>query len=228
MSEINHKKQEAKIGKDFFVRVIDHEEELFNSINNEGSMQIGRDPEFSITVAELVIGLMISSMRGLDNFIINQQNKIWKHEQYKTIHKKRIGIIGNGSTGTKVKGFIKYLYPLSEVYSFSKHGQNQSFTMDKFDALLPKLDIIIILVPRTEETVNIFSADRIQNMKDGSLLINVSPANTVDQEELVKHLYSKRIFAAVDQTEPIVLPDDHPLWNAPNFIMTPHIGLNAR
>jgi phosphoglycerate dehydrogenase-like enzyme len=220
-------KTEAKI-KDFWIRVIDHEDELINNINNDGASHIGRDPEFSITVAELVIGLMIMSMRGLNNFVIDQANRVWNHRQYQTIHKKRIAIIGNGSTSTKVKQFIKNLYPLSEVYSFSKHGQNNSFTMDKFDALLPKIDIIVILIPSNDETKNLFNADRIKNMKDGSLLINASKGNVLDQEELIKHLYAKRIYAAVDQTDPIVLPTEHPLWDAPNFIMTPHIGINAR
>lgn len=210
------------------VRIKDHKEELYNSIQNEGSMHIGRDTEFATTVSELVIGLMIMSMRGLDDFIIDQKNKKWRHQQYRTVNRKRIGIIGNGGTGGKVKEFITMFYPLSEVYSFSKHGKNESFTMDKFDALLPKLDIIIIIVPPTTETFNLFNADRINKMKDGSLLINVSKGTTVDQEELTKHLYAKRIFAAVDQTDPIVLPENHALWDAPNFIMTPHIGINAR
>jgi phosphoglycerate dehydrogenase-like enzyme len=209
-------------------RILDHKNELINSIQNENSVQIGRDPEFSTTVAELVIGLMIMSLRGLGDFYLNQKNKKWNHVQYQTAHKKRIGIIGNGSTGIKVKEFIARFYSLSEVYSFSKHGKNQSFTMDKFDDLLPKLDVIIIIVPPNEETKNIFNAERIRKMKDGALLINVSKGTSVDQEELVKHLYDKRIYAAVDQTYPIVLPENHPLWDAPNFIMTPHIGINAR
>jgi phosphoglycerate dehydrogenase-like enzyme len=210
------------------IRTFDHKEELINSIQNEDSVQIGRDPSFPITVAELVIGLMIMSLRGLGDFYLNQKNKKWSHIQYQTAHKKRIGIIGNGGTGMKVKEFIARFYTLSEVYAFSKHGKNQSFTMDKFDALLPKLDVIIIIVPPTEETKNIFNADRIRKMKDGALLINVSKGTSVDQEELTKHLYAKRIYAAVDQTDPIVLPENHPLWDAPNFIMTPHIGINAR
>ena len=227
MSNIVDAKMDPRFGN-WGIRIKDHKEELYNSINNENSLSIGRDTEFSTTVAELIIGLMIVSMRGLDNFIINQKNKIWDHKQYRTVHRKRIGIIGNGAIGGKVKEFISIFYPLSEVYAFSKHGQFESFTMDKFDDLLPKLDIVIIAVPETEETFNLFNADRIKKMKNEALLINVSKATTIDQEELVKHLYDKRIFAAVDQTDPVKLPENHPLWNAPNFIMTPHIGVNAK
>ena len=223
--EINAK-NDPRFGK-WGARIVDHKEELYNSINNENSMSIGRDPDFATTVAELIIGLMIVSMRGLNKFIINQHQNIWDHLQFKTVNRKRIGIIGNGNIGGKVKEFVSTFYPLTEVYAFSKNGKNESFTMDKFDDLLPKLDIIILAIPSTDETLNIFNANRIQKMKDGALLINVSKASCIDQEELTKHLYNKRIFAAVDQTEPIKLPVDHPLWNAPNFIMTPHIGINA-
>lgn len=209
------------------VRIKDHKDELYNSIDNENSLSIGRDTDFSTTVGELIIGLMIMSMRGLDNFVINKQNKVWDHQQYRTVHRKRIGIIGNGNTGGKVKEFITTFYPLSEVYAFSKHGQNESFTMNKFDDLLPKLDIIIIVIPSTPETFNLFNGERIKKMKDGALLINVSKATIIDQAELINHLYKKRIYAALDQTDPIRLPDDHPLWDAPNLILTPHIGVNA-
>lgn len=226
MSNIVDSSKDPRFGN-WSPRVIDHKEELINSINNENSLSIGRDPDFATTVAELIVGLMIMSMRGLDNFVINQKNKIWDHVQYKSVNRKRVAIIGNGNVGGRVKEFITTFYPLTEVYAFSKHGKNESFTMEKFNDLLPKLDIIILAIPGTPETQNLFNAERIQKMKDGALLINISKASSVDQEELTKHLYQKRIFAAVDQTDPIKLPEGHPLWDAPNFIMTPHIGVNA-
>ena len=74
MSNIVDAKMDPRFGN-WGIRIKDHKEELYNSINNENSLSIGRDTEFSTTVAELIIGLMIVSMRGLDNFIINQKNK---------------------------------------------------------------------------------------------------------------------------------------------------------
>ena len=208
--------------------MIDHKEELINNINNESSSQIGRDPDFAITASEHAIGLTIMSMRGFDKFYIDQKNKQFNHQQFRTINKKIVGIIGNGGVGGRIKQFMSTFYPLTEVYAFSKNGHDQSFTMDKFDALLPKLDIIIIAVPLSDETFHIFNADRIRKMKDQSLLVNSGRADLIDQDELVKHLYQKRIYAAVDEVTPTFLPEDHPMWDAPNLIMTPHIGINAR
>ena len=150
------------------------------------------------------------------------------HQQFRTINRKIVGIIGNGGVGGRIKQFMSTFYPLTEVYAFSKNGHDQSFTMDKFDALLPKLDIIIIAVPLSDETFHIFNSDRIRRMKDQSLLVNSGRADLIDQDELVKHLYQKRIYAAVDEVNPTFLPENHPMWDAPNLIMTPHIGVNVR
>ena len=208
--------------------VSDNKQELINNIENEDSSQIGRDPDFAVTAAEHAVGLTIMSMRGFDSFFIDQKNKEFNHKQFKTINKKIVAIIGNGGVGGRIKQFMSTFYPLTQVYAFSKNGHDQSFTMDKFDALIPKLDIIIIAIPLNDETYHTMSKERIRNMKDGALLVNSGRADLIDQEELMNHLYQKRIFAAVDEVNPTVLPKDHPMWDAPNLIMTPHIGINVR
>lgn len=227
MSEEIDAKKDKRFG-DWSLRIFDHDEELRNNINNEDASQIGRDPDFSITASEHAIGLTIMSMRGFDSFYNDQKNKEFNHKQFRTINKKIIGIIGNGGVGGRIKEFMSTFYPLTQVYAFSKDGHDQSFTMDKFDALLPKLDIIIVAIPLYDETFHIISAERIQKMKDQALLVNSGRADLIDQDELMKHLYQKRIYAAVDEVNPTVLPKDHPMWDAPNLIMTPHIGINAR
>jgi phosphoglycerate dehydrogenase-like enzyme len=227
MSEEIDAKKDKRFGE-WPLRIFDHKEELRNNINNEDSSQVGRDPDFSITASEHAIGLTIMSMRGFDVFYNDQKNKEFNHRQFRTINKKIVGIVGNGGVGGRIKEFMSTFYPLTQVYAFSKDGHDQSFTMDKFDALLPKLDIIIVAIPLDNETFHIISAERIQKMKDQSLLVNSGRADLIDQEELIKHLYQKRIYAAVDEVNPTVLPKDHPMWEAPNLIMTPHIGINAR
>jgi len=65
-------------------------------------------------------------------------------------------------------------------------------------------------------------------MKDGSLFINMSKGPIVNTMDLVEELYKNRIFAAIDQVDPDPLPADHPLWDCPNLILTPHVASNAR
>ena len=61
-------------------------------------------------------------------------------------------------------------------------------------------------------------------MKDGALLVNVSRGVVVDTDALVAELQSGRLRAALDVTDPEPLPAGHPLWSAPNLLITPHRG----
>ena len=196
------------------------------SVDNEESSHVGKEPDTQTNAAELGILLTIASMRKLPLFLERQRNHDQRHTQEQTVTNKRIGFIGNGGINGRIKEFFS-LFPKTEIFAFSKTGKFGSHTMDKFDNLLPKLDIIIMAIPYSEETRHIFSAERIQNMKNGALIVNLGKGELIDQEELIKHLYAGRIMAALDQTTPSQLPKDHPLWDAPNTILTPHIGTNV-
>jgi len=61
-------------------------------------------------------------------------------------------------------------------------------------------------------------------MKQGALLVNSARGPVVNTDALVAALKSNRIQAAVDVTDPEPLPEGHPLWSAPNLLITPHIA----
>lgn len=61
-------------------------------------------------------------------------------------------------------------------------------------------------------------------MKDGALLVNVARGPVVDTEALLAELKSGRLHAALDVTDPEPLPAGHPLWTAPNVLISPHVG----
>ena len=61
-------------------------------------------------------------------------------------------------------------------------------------------------------------------MKDGAAVINIARGGVIDTNALVAELNSGRLFAGLDVTDPEPLPRDHPLWSAPNCIITPHVG----
>ena len=95
-------------------------------------------------------------------------------------------------------------------------------------SLLPEADVVVILLPLTDETRGIFGADLISRMRPGALLVNASRGAVVDAEALTAAVLAGSIRAAVDVTDPEPLPDGHPLWSAPGVIITPHIGSDVR
>ena len=61
-------------------------------------------------------------------------------------------------------------------------------------------------------------------MKDGALIVNVGRGAIIDCEALLRELNSKRIYAALDVTDPEPLEKNHALWKAPNLLISPHVG----
>jgi phosphoglycerate dehydrogenase-like enzyme len=90
--------------------------------------------------------------------------------------------------------------------------------------LLPDADVVILVVPGTAETRHLVDEGFLGRMKEGALLVNVARGAVVDPDALAAALHAGRVRAAVDVTDPEPLPGGHPLWSAPNLLITPHVG----
>ena len=90
--------------------------------------------------------------------------------------------------------------------------------------MLPHADVVILSTPLTPDTEGMVDKDFLARMPDGALLVNVSRGRVVDTEALLAELGTGRLHAALDVTEPEPLPAGHPLWSAPNVLISPHAG----
>jgi phosphoglycerate dehydrogenase-like enzyme len=90
--------------------------------------------------------------------------------------------------------------------------------------LLPTADVVILLVPLTEQTRGLVDRGFLAAMPDGALLVNAARGPVVDTAALVDELASGRLAAALDVTDPEPLPPEHPLWSQPNTVITPHVA----
>ena len=97
-------------------------------------------------------------------------------------------------------------------------------SIDELPELLPNADAVVLIVPKTDETVGMVDAKFLAAMPDGALLVNGARGPVVDTGALLAELTSGRLRAAVDVTDPEPLPSDHPLWTAPNLLLTPHVA----
>jgi len=96
--------------------------------------------------------------------------------------------------------------------------------VSELDDLLGQADIVVLTVPLTSETRHLMNAQRLAKVKPRALLVNAARGPLVDTEALLRALQDKRIRAAIDVTDPEPLPPEHPLWSAPNLLITPHVA----
>jgi phosphoglycerate dehydrogenase-like enzyme len=174
------------------------------------------------STAELAVGLALAVRRGFHDFVSAQERGEWLHRRYSSLNDSNIAIIGFGAIGQTL---AKYLTPYDvTITGYSRSGGDGSKKIADLDKDISSYDIIFLILPLNDESRNLFDAERIAKMKDGSLLVNVARGPIVNTDALVAELNSKRIFAGLDVTDPEPLPQDHPLWKVPNCIIAPHVG----
>ncbi|MBC7464217.1 MAG: 2-hydroxyacid dehydrogenase [Actinobacteria bacterium] len=177
------------------------------------------------STAELAVGLTIASLRGIPDFVRNQEKGEWKPGRYKSINDRKIGIVGFGAIGKNIARILSGFDV--DVVAFSQSGRDGAIKMTDFDAHLPTLDVVILILPLNDSSYHLFDERRFSLMKDGALLVNVARGAVVDTDALVAALHTGKITAAVDVTDPEPLPADHPLWGAPGILIAPHVGGNS-
>lgn len=135
---------------------------------------------------------------------------------------KTVMIVGYGSIGQSIE---ERLAPFGANFiRVARSAKPGVEPVSKLRELLPSADVIVLIVPLTPETRHLIDADAIAQMKQGALLVNAARGPVVDTDALVTALNEKRIRAAIDVTDPEPLPQGHPLWSAPNLLLTPHVG----
>ena len=144
---------------------------------------------------------------------------------------KTILIVGYGSIGRAIESRLAAFGP--KILRIARRGRAGAapivFSIAELDQLLPQADVVVLVTPFTPETTHLMDASRIAAMKPGALLVNAARGPVVDTEALVQALYGGKLRAAVDVTDPEPLPAGHPLWKAPNLLLTPHVaGATAR
>jgi phosphoglycerate dehydrogenase-like enzyme len=134
-------------------------------------------------------------------------------------------IVGYGSIGQAIEA---RLAPFGAKFLRVARRERQDVEpVTRLDDLIGLADIVVLTMPLTSETRHLFDKRRIAKMKQGALLVNAGRGVTVDTDALFEALQQRRIRAAVDVVDPEPLPKEHPLWDAPNLLITPHIASDS-
>jgi phosphoglycerate dehydrogenase-like enzyme len=135
---------------------------------------------------------------------------------------RRVLILGHGSIGRAV---ADRLAPFGcSIRGVARHARPGVSALSDLPGLLGDAEILVILLPLTDETERIVDAPLLAALPDDALVVNAGRGRLVDQEALVAELQSGRLRAALDVTDPEPLPAGHPLRTAPNVLITPHIA----
>ena len=137
---------------------------------------------------------------------------------------KTVLIVGYGSIGAAIEARLAPFGVNILRVARTARAQPKVSGISELNELLPLADVVVLIVPLTEATRGLIGAKEIARMKPGALLVNAARGPVVVTDDLVAALNEQRIRAALDVTDPEPLPADHPLWSAPNCLITPHIG----
>jgi len=178
-----------------------------------------------VPVAEWVVAAILAMGRRIPEFLEAQRRAEWNHDIANPIEDlggKTVLVLGHGSIG---RALALRLAPFgAKVVGIAQHARDGAESPDALPRLLPEADIVVDLLPSTPETEKFVDQKFLARMKPGALFVNAGRGRTVDTDALLESLRAGHIRAALDVTDPEPLPDGHPLWNAPNVLITPHVA----
>lgn len=196
-------------------------------ISSHGIKLYNASGVYSIPIAEFALGGVLQLYKKAPLFARRQREHVWKQDRgLLELYGKNVCIVGAGSIGTemarrfsamgcRVTGLCRRPRPM-EYYE-------QVLGIDRLDSVLPDCDICALSLPLSAETRHLFDASRFDRMKRGAVLVNVARGPVVDTQALEEALSSGRLLGAVlDVCETEPLPQDSPLWDMENLILTPH------
>ena len=185
---------------------------------------------YGLAVSEHMLAMLLELMKKLHLYGANQQQHLWKDEGTVTsICGSRTLVVGLGDLGGE---FAKRMHLLGSTVTGIRRGKGQKpeyldalYQMDSLANCLKDADIVASCLPGGADTTHIFNAETFAKMKPGAYFLNVGRGSAVDSRALANALNSGHLAGAgLDVTEPEPLPKDHPLWNAKNLVLTPHIS----
>jgi phosphoglycerate dehydrogenase-like enzyme len=187
----------------------------------------------SEAIAEHAIALALGVRRQLHVAVARQGRRQWAQEEMyerrvPTLGESRLLVIGLGTIGARVAAYgaglgMRVTAIRRRMDEPLPRGVSEVLAPDKLKQALGSADVVVLALPRTEETRALIGREEFDAMKPSAVLVNVARGRLVDDDALVDALKSGRIAGAgLDAFHAEPLPADHPLWELPNVLITPH------
>ncbi|MBU5426295.1 phosphoglycerate dehydrogenase [Tissierella pigra] len=182
---------------------------------------------YSIPIAEWIVLKILEMIKNTKEFYNKQNKKTWKIDtSLMELQGKTIGFIGTGSIASEAaKRLEPFDVNIIGINSSGKEAEHfhQTFSIEKIYDVVPKCDFLVIATPYTEKTHHLMDESVFSHIKDGTYLINIARGSIIDEKVLIENLKSGKIKkAALDVFEVEPLPENNPLWEMENVIISPH------
>lgn len=188
---------------------------------------------YGLTVSEHMLALTFDLVRHFALYRDKQLAHDWSDcGKITSVWGSTIAVLGLGDIGGSYAQKVKALGAKC-VIGIRRNIQNKPdyidelYTFEDLDKILPRADIVAMVLPDSPVTRNLMNKERFNLMKKGSYLINAGRGSAVNQEDLLEAIKSGQIAgAALDVTTPEPLPKDSPLWDEKRIFITPHVAGN--
>ncbi|KAF1369622.1 glyoxylate/hydroxypyruvate reductase GhrB [Yokenella regensburgei] len=186
------------------------------------------------TVADTLMALVLSTARRVPEVAERVKAGEWTDsigpDWFGTdVHHKTMGIVGMGRIGMALAQRAHFGFGMPVLYNARRrHPEAENRFQARYcdlDSLLQEADFVCLILPLTDETRHLFSAEQFKKMKSSAIFINAGRGPVVDETALIAALKQGEIHAAgLDVFEQEPLPTDSPLLSMPNVVALPHIG----
>lgn len=188
---------------------------------------------FDRPIAEYVLGCVIAFAKDFYHSWQLQQRQEWLHRDTERVQSKRLLVVGAGAIGRAIARLARALGMVVEGIARSERRADPDFeavhAARDLQTRLPDADFVVVAAPLTSTTKGLFDAAALRSMKRSARLINVGRGPIIVTEALVQALQEGWIDgAALDVFEQEPLPVGHPLWQAPNTVISAHMAGDFR
>jgi phosphoglycerate dehydrogenase-like enzyme len=186
---------------------------------------------FDEAVAEFGLALMLTFAKRLNETLVNQLERRWQYLETYLLSGRTVAVIGFGAIGhllgRKCRGLGMRVAGVRR--SAEPHPDaDEMYTLGDLDTVLATADYVVLVLPQTDSTRLVIGRAQLQRMRSSAVLINLGRGSAVDEQALASALQAGMIRGAgldVFQREP--LAENHPLWDCPNVVITPHMASDA-
>ncbi len=172
--------------------------------------------------AEWAVTALLALRRGIPGFVRQQDRHDWSEATSPGLQDANVVVVGAGDLGEQTRRRLDGFG--CTITMVARTARDEVRGIDDLPALLPDADAVVLVVPLTDSTRGLVDAAFLSRMKDGAALVNAARGTVVDTDALLAELQAGRLVAALDVADPEPLPADHPLWDAPGLLLTPHVG----